>query len=185
MRKFHIPTKEEVPERDRKRFYVLEENMGKVPNVYAFLTHSETALGSFLAFNGTPTAFCAQEVEIVSLITSQINRCQYCLSAHSLMAKNTGLTDEQIIEIRKGNVPFNQKWDTLAKMTCEMVNHHGEVRPETIDRFYEAGYTDAHLVDLVMVIARTIITNYTNNVIHTPLDFPEVPVLVCDCDCGK
>lgn len=185
MRKFHIPTKEEVKEHDRRIFYALEESIGFVPNVYAFMAHSDTALKSYLAFAQTPTMFSPQEAEIIHLITSQVNQCHYCLCAHSALAKKAGLTDEQIIEIRKGNVPFNEKWEALAKFVCEMVNRKGDVRPETTDRFYEAGYTDAHLVDLVMLIAGTVATNYINNIVHTPVDFPETPVIVCNCDCKK
>lgn len=185
MRKFHIPTKEEVKEHNRKIFYVLEESIGFVPNIYAFMAHSDTALKSYLAFAQTLTAFCASEVEIIHLITSQINQCQYCLSAHTALAKKAGLTEEQIIEIRKGNIPFDEKWAALARFTCEMVNRKGYVTPETTDRFYNAGYTDAHLVDLVMLVAGTVATNYINNMVRTPVDFPEVAILICNCDCRE
>lgn len=185
MRKFHIPTKEEVAEHDRKIFFELEKSIGFIPNLYAFMAHSDTALKSFLTFSSTPTVFTHQETEIIHLITSQINNCQYCLSGHTFLAKKTGLTDEQIIEIRKGNVSFNQKWNTLARMTCEIVNRRGDATPETVTHFYEAGYTDSHLVDLVMLIAQTTATNYINTLSRIPVDFPEVPVLICKCDCGK
>ena len=185
MKKFYIPTKEEVKEHDRKIFYALEQSMGFVPNIYAFMAHSDTALKSYLTFSGTPTVFCPQEAEIIHLVVSQIDKCQYCLSAHTALAKKAGLTDEQIIGIRKTAVPFNEKWDVLAKFTCEMMNRKGNVRPETMDRFFGVGYTDAHLVDLVMLIAGTVATNFINNVTHNPIDFPEAPVVVWECDCGK
>lgn len=184
-RKFTIPTKNDVPEHDRKIFYLLEESIGFVPNVYAFLSHSRTALKSFLTFGRTPTAFTDKEAEVIHLITSQIDGCQYCLSAHTASAKKEGLTDEQIIEIRKGNITFDPKLAVLGRFTCEMVNNRGMVTPQTVEHFYGAGYTDAHLVDLVMLVARTTATNYINNITQNPIDFPEVPVIVCDCDCKR
>ena len=96
-----------------------------------------------------------------------------------------GLSDKQIEAIRKGNVTWDKKLDILVDFTCELVTNRGKVSPEMIDRFYQAGYTDACLVDLVMLVGMTTITNYLNNATWIPVDFPEAPVIICKCDCKK
>ncbi len=44
--------------------------------------------------------------EIVALAVGQANKCQYCLSAHTLMGKGAGLDDGHIMEVI-GNVAHN------------------------------------------------------------------------------
>ena len=83
------------------------------------------------------------------------------------------MSDKQIEAIRKGNVTWDEKLDTLVDFTCELVTNQGKVGPEMIGRFYQAGYTDACLVDLVMLVGMTTITNYLNNATWIPVDFPE------------
>lgn len=182
-REFKVPKKEEILEHDRKLLYALEKSMGFVPNIYAFMTHSETALKRFLDFMDVPTVFDPIQTEAIHLVTSQVNQNPYCLAAHTALAKANGLTDQQIEAIRKGNVTWDEKLNILVDFTCELVTNRGKVRPEMIDRFYQVGYTDACLVDLNMLVGMTTITNYINNATWIPVDFPEAPVIICNCDC--
>ena len=184
-REFKVPKIEEVLEHDRRLLYALQQSMGFVPNVYAFMTRSGTALRRFLDFMDVSTVFDRVQTEAIHLVTSQVNQNPYCLAAHTALAKETGLTDKQIEAIRKGNVTWDEKLDTLVDFTCELVTNRGKVGPEMIGRFYQAGYTDACLVDLVMLVGMTTITNYLNNVTWIPVDFPEAPVIICKCDCKE
>ena len=184
-REFKVPKIEEVLEHDRRLLYALQQSMGFVPNVYAFMTRSGTALRRFLVFMDVSTVFDRVQTEAIHLMTSQVNQNPYCLAAHTALAKETGLTDKQIEAIRKGNVTWDKKLDILVDFTCELVTNRGKVSPEMIDRFYQAGYTDACLVDLVMLVGMTTITNYLNNVTWIPVDFPEAPVIICKCDCKE
>lgn len=184
-REFKVPHKEEVLEHNRRLLYALEQSLGFIPNIYAFMTHSETALKRFLDFMNVPTVFNEQETEAIHLVTSQVNQNPYCLAAHTALAKEAGLTEQQIENIRKGNVRDDEKFGVLVDFTCQLVSNRGKVTPELTERFYEVGYTDAHLVDLIMLAGMTTITNYINNVTNIPIDFPEAPVIICNCDCKK
>lgn len=184
-RKFEVPRIEQVLEHDRKLLYAIQQSMGFVPNIYAFMTRSETALKRFLDFMDVSTVFNPVQTEAIHLVTSQVNQNPYCLAAHTALAREVGLTEEQIEAVRKGNVTWDEKLDALVDFTCELVTNRGKVSPEMIDRFYQAGYTDACLVDLVMLVGMTTITNYINNATWIPVDFPEAPVIICNCDCKK
>ncbi len=69
-REFRVPKMEEIQERDRKLLYALEKSLGFVPNVYAFMTRSETALNRFLQFTDVPTVFNRIQAEAIHLVTS-------------------------------------------------------------------------------------------------------------------
>lgn len=184
-REFRVPRKEEALEHDRRLLYALEQSMGFVPNVYAFMTRSETALKRFLDFMDVPTVFNPVETEAIHLVCSQVNQNPYCLAAHTALAKQAGLTEAEIEDIRKGNVRHNEKFGVLVDFTCELVTKRGKVSSGMTERFYNVGYTDAHLVDLIMLVGMTTITNYLNNVTLLPVDFPPAPEIICNCDCKE
>ena len=79
---FNVPTKSEVSESNQAIFDQLEKQIGFVPNLYAFYAKNETALADYLALQSRKTTLKAKEKEVVNLVTSQINGCRYCQSAH-------------------------------------------------------------------------------------------------------
>lgn len=185
MKKFEIPTREQVSPNNQKVFDTLKSALGFVPNVYAFIAHSPDALESYLRFDKGKTSLSAKEKEVVNLVTSQVSNCEYCLSAHSANAKTLGFTEEQILGIRKGEIPFDAKLDTLAKFTCEIVKNLGRVQPESIEKFYKAGYTDENLVDVILTVSKIMVTNLLNNITQVSVDFlPKAPKIEGGCTCG-
>lgn len=172
MKHFNVPEINQVPEENAKTLESLKKSLGFVPNVYAFLANSAYGMPAYLELTKKKLAFTPKEKEVISLTASEIRKCKYCLSAHTQTAKKSGFTDEQIIEIRKGEISFNPKFASLAEMTKSIINHNGNVDAQTIDNFYDNGYTDAQLVDLTIAIAIISITNYLNNVTKIPVDFP-------------
>ncbi|HLN96310.1 MAG TPA: carboxymuconolactone decarboxylase family protein, partial [Flavobacterium sp.] len=96
-----------------------------VPNLYAVMALSETALGNYLAFQNAKTSFTNKEKQAVNLVVSQVNECHYCQSAHTLLGKMNGLTEEQTIEIRKGGASFDPKLDALVTLAKDITAHKG------------------------------------------------------------
>lgn len=114
----------------------------------------------------------AKEREVINLVTSQINGCRYCQSAHTVIGKMNGFTDEQILEIRKGTASFDSKLDALAKFTASVVANRGKATEESKNNFFAAGYNEANLVDVIIVVGDKIISNYIHNLTEFEIDFP-------------
>ena len=171
-RVFTVPAKEDVTPANQVIFDKLQKGVGFVPNLSAFFAKSETALGDYLAFQNRKSTLSNKEKEVVNLVTSQINGCRYCQSAHTFLGKLHGFSDEQILELRKGAASFNPKLDALAKFTASIVNNKGHVADDIKEDFFAAGYTEANLVDLIIVVGDKIISNYLHNLTHLPIDFP-------------
>ena len=177
MSKFEIPRNEEIPEGNQRILNDLKMAFGFIPNVYAFIAYSPVALKSYLKFTREKTSLSDKEAEAIYLATSQVNECLYCLSAHTVLAKAAGLTEEQILELRGGKASFDPKLDALATLTRDIVESRGKVSDEKLKHFYVAGYTNRHLVDTVLLISQVIVTNFINNITHNKIDFPEAPRL--------
>ncbi len=177
MSDFKIPTREEVSANNQQIFDDLKSKLGFVPNLYAYYAKNETALGDYLGFQGRKTTLKAKEKEVVNLVTSQINGCRYCQSAHTVLGKMNGFTDEQVIELRKGSASFDAKLDALVKLTAAVVENRGKVSQEVKDSFFAAGYTEANLIDVVIAVGDKVISNYIHNLADFAIDFPEAPEL--------
>ncbi len=169
---FTIPTKAEVSETNQSLFDNLQKGLGFVPNLYAYFAKSETALGDYLALQNRKSSLRAKEREVINLVTSQINGCRYCQSAHTVIGKMNGFTDEQILEIRKGTASFDSKLDALAKFTASVVANRGKATEESKNNFFAAGYNEANLIDVVIVVGDKIISNYIHNLTEFEIDFP-------------
>lgn len=104
MKNFTVPTREQVSASNQTIFDNLNKALGFVPNLYAMMAHSNNGLAKFLAYQNTKTSLTNKEKEAVNLIVSQVNGCNYCQSAHTVIGKMNGFTDEELINIRKGNL---------------------------------------------------------------------------------
>lgn len=172
MTKFTIPNRGEVSENNQAIFDNLQKGLGFVPNLYAYYAKNETALGDYLTLQNRKSTLNAKEKEVINLVTSQINGCRYCQSAHTALGKMYGFTDEQVIELRKGNASFDSKLDALAKFTASIVENRGKATEESKVALFVAGYTEANLIDVVIAVGDKTISNYIHNVADFPIDFP-------------
>ncbi|EPR66379.1 carboxymuconolactone decarboxylase family protein [Cyclobacterium qasimii] len=174
---FKVPARSEVSESNQAIFDQLGKQIGFVPNLYAFFAKNETALPDYLALQGRKTSLKAKEKELVNLVTSQINGCRYCQSAHTALGKMNGFSHEQILEIRGGSASFDEKLDALVKFTAATVSNHGKVEESVKEAFFAAGYNEATLIDVVILIGDKIMSNYLHNLAGFEIDFPLAPEL--------
>jgi alkylhydroperoxidase family enzyme len=132
-----------------------------VPNLYATFGYSENSLGTFLTLLNAKSSLSKKECEIV-------NDCRYCQSAHTILGKMNGFTDEQILEIRTAEASFDAKLNALAVFVKEAPENRGHASAESVENFFAAGYTNESLVDVLMVIVDKIISNYLHAVTQIP-----------------
>jgi AhpD family alkylhydroperoxidase len=172
MANFQVPEREEVSASNQEIFDNLKKGLGMVPNLYAVMALSDTALGNYLAFQNAKTTFSNKEKQAVNLVVSQVNECLYCQSAHTLLGKMNGLTEEQTIEIRKGGASFDNKLNVLVKLAKEITTNKGFASKEAVDDFINAGYTKGQVVELVFLVAEKTAMNYVHAITKVEIDFP-------------
>jgi len=171
-RTFTVPTKADVSESNQAIFDNLHKMIGFVPNLYAYFAKNETALADYLALQNRKSTLRAKEREIINLVTSQVNDCRYCQSAHTVFGKMNGFTEEEVLEIRKGSAAFDSKLDALVKFTFSVVENRGRATDESKEAFFAAGYTEANMIDVVIVVGDKTISNYIHNLTHFEIDWP-------------
>ncbi|MBV8603592.1 MAG: carboxymuconolactone decarboxylase family protein [Pelomonas sp.] len=172
-----VPHREDVSVANQALFDKLEAALGRVPNLYATFAHSEPALANYLALQYARSSIAGKAREVVNLVASQVNACEYCLAAHTAVGRAQGFDELQLIEIRCGRASFDPRLDALARLTYDIVERRGHADPAVVDAFFAAGWTPANLVDVIVAIGDKTITNYLHATTRVPVDFPPAPVL--------
>lgn len=174
---FPVPTRDEVSPDNQQLFDALRKQIGFVPNLYAVFAHSPTALGDYLALQNRKSSLRAKERELVNLVVSEVNACDYCRAAHTAIGKLQGFTDEQILAIRGGSAGWDARLDALARFVKEVAVTRGHPAPASTAALLAAGYTREQVVDIVITIGDKVISNYLHGVGNFAVDFPPAPAL--------
>jgi uncharacterized peroxidase-related enzyme len=156
----------------------VKSKLGLVPNMTRAMAVSPPVLDAYLGFSGAlgHGVLPARVREQLALDVSEDNRCDYCVSAHSAIGKRAGLTDQEILDSRRG-ASADPKTDALLRFARTVVAMRGVVDDADIAAVRDAGYGDAEIAEVVAHVALNIFTNYFNNVAGTTIDFPKAPAL--------
>ena len=151
-----------------------QKQVGFIPNMYSNMVHSPAVLDTYLdgyaAFR-KDSGFTPVEQEVVFLVISRENGCEYCVSAHSFLAdKASGVPTAITDAIRDGRSLTDAKLEALADLTRTMVNSRGLPGRVQVERFLSAGYSERQILEIVLAIAVKTLSNYTNHLFHTALD---------------
>lgn len=172
MTHFNVPTKEEVNTKNQAIFNNLENALGFVPNLYATYAHSENALENYLTLSNAKTSLKAKEKEVVNLAVSEVNKCNYCLAAHTAIGKMNGFNDEQILELRSGSASFDNKLNALAALAKNITENRGVAEETVVEDFFNAGWSKENLIDTIVLVGDKTISNYLHKTTNVPIDFP-------------
>jgi len=177
-RKFKVPTRNEVAPEAQTTFDFLTKAAGKVPNLYATIGYSANALNSYMAYVQAQAkgSFHGKEREAVYLIVSQLNGCEYCLASHTASAIRFGWTEDETLALRSGTYPKGY-WQLIYKIIKSVIDHKGEVADDLLNEFFESGYTEKELMDLMVLINLMTFTNYAYRLTKIPVDFPAAKTL--------
>ena len=83
-----------------------------------------------------------------------------------------GFTEEQVLEIRKGGASFDAKLDALAKFVKAVVENKAKIADEVKENFFNAGYSEANMIDVIIIVGDKIISNYIHALTGLEIDFP-------------
>ena len=153
----------------------VQAKLGMKPNLMRTLAASPAALDAYLAFNDALAGgmLDAKLREQIAIAVANDNGCGYCLSAHTLLGKMSGLGASEMTDAQR-YMAGESRTDAALKFAHEIVKQRGEVTDDAVERVRAAGYSDGEIAEIVANVALNIFTNYFNNVAHTEIDFPKV-----------
>ena len=143
-------------------------------NIFKGLAAHPPVLQAFLGFVGGVKeghALTAKEQEVVALVCGQERNCEYCLAAHTQIAKGAGIDADLALEIRRGTAP-DDRLNAVGDLTRAIIESKGFVTDAQLDAFRGAGFDDKAVIEVVAHVAINTFTSFYNHVNDTEVDFP-------------
>jgi uncharacterized peroxidase-related enzyme len=165
---------DEATETQKELLTITKKEYKMIPNMYRAMVNNPVLLKSYMdAYKGfrTESNFSSVEQEVVFLTISVENNCSYCMAAHSIIADLVSKVPPNITDaIRTGDEIPDAKLKSLREFTSIMLNKRGNPSEEDVRLFFENGYNEQHILDIILAISIKTISNYTNHIFHTEID---------------
>jgi AhpD family alkylhydroperoxidase len=111
--------------------------------------------------------------EQIALAVADANACDYCLSAHSVLGHNAGLSPDDIVASRDGRAA-DARTEAALQFARAIVERRGAVTDRELARVRAAGFGDGESTEIIAHVGLNVFTNYFNRAVHTEIDFPHV-----------
>jgi uncharacterized peroxidase-related enzyme len=148
---------------------------GSTPNMFKAVSNSPAALksiwGSFGALGGGKLG--AKLGEQIAVAIANRNRCEYCLSAHTLLGKNAGVSAQDMALAQVGK-SSDAKTQAALSFALKIVEQRAAIAASDVAAVRAVGYSDEDIMEIMAHVALNIFTNYVNVAFDVPVDFPEV-----------
>ncbi len=163
-----------APVASRPLLEAVKKQLGSVPNLFRLVANSPAALEGYLGMHGAlgKGTLPAPTRERIALAVAEINGCNYCLAAHTYLARNLARLDDAEIAANRAGGSRDPKADAAVRFAAAVGRERGHVRAEDLAAVRAAGYDDAQIIEIVQHVALNTWTNYVNEVAQTDIDFP-------------
>ncbi len=167
----NTPALETLPDAMKKLLRYTQDNMGFVHNFYrAFSVSPAHALG-FAAYFGAlfdekKSELSARERELIIVVVSAENRCEFCLVSHAAALREiTGdPTFVETVSINYRRADLTDRERLLADFAVRVTRESYALDKNDLDPLRALGLTDAGIMEVVEIIATF---NYTNRLANT------------------
>ena len=173
------PVERNTNTKTRELWDEVEKKMGMVPNMVATMAQSPAVVKAYLdGVQDLARGSLSNELrQQISLVVSETNQCDYCVSAHTFFGDKAGLDESELLDARHGS-SSNRKTNAALTFARKIIEDRGHVSDEDLEQIRQAGYSDGEIAEIVANVCMTTFTNYFNQVAGTEVDFPYVPLLV-------
>jgi len=149
-----------------------EQLFGFVPNLIAVLAESPSSVDAYLKLNSLfdATSFSSVERQVIILTISRYAGCQYCLAAHSTIAKTLKVSDDRVNAIIYGHPITDPALEALRIFTRMVVEKQGRLANWDLTNFYQAGYNKQQVLEVILGVSFMTLSNYANHITDPPID---------------
>ena len=150
----------------------VQKSWGFIPNLHRVLAESPAALEAYATLWGIAekTGFTPQERNIVYIAIIYENECTYCMAGHTNLSRMAKVEPEAISAVREGRPIADSKLEALRQFAAKVTRNRGVVNEADVSAFKAAGYDNRAMLDVLVLAATKLISNYANHFAQTPLD---------------
>jgi len=167
---------DEATGKTKELFAAIQGKLGMVPNMMRTMGNSPALLEGYLNLSGALAhgALGVKTGELLALVVSESNSCDYCLSAHSFIGEKLAHIDTNSLHNARHATAADAKTDAALKFAVILLEKKGLVNNEDVNAVKAAGLTEGEIGEIVGHVALNVLTNYFNNTANTVIDFPVV-----------
>jgi len=143
---------------------------GNVPNMFRVMAHRpeifSTMQAHFAAVLNTGTVPTRLK-ELIIVRTSQLNETPYCLASHTILARNLGWTDDQLVHL--ADWPHRDDFTSAEKAALQLAETvTRDAHALSDEQFTELRgfYSEGEIVELLCAIGLFNYFNRFNNALH-------------------
>jgi uncharacterized peroxidase-related enzyme len=175
MPRIPIPGRDEAPAESQPILDTVNEILGFVPNLQRLMSISPNALAGWASLMGSLSkTLDVKTRDGIALVVSEADGCNYCLAAHSYISTNLAKIPPEEIALNRQGRSSDPKRQAAIAFAKTLIEKRGKVSDEGFMAVKAAGWTDANIVEMIALAAQFLLTNFMNNAVQTPIDFPEV-----------
>jgi uncharacterized peroxidase-related enzyme len=176
MNRVPLTTSADAPADSRATLQQIQSAFGTTPNMFRAVANSPAALqslwGAFAALGGSGR-LPARLTEQLAVAIADRNGCEYCLAAHTALGRKAGASAADLADAQAGRSADPRTAAALA-FALQVVEQRGQLGEAQVVAVRGAGFDDGEIVELLAHVALNLFTNYTNNALAVPVDFPKV-----------
>src|SRR6201987_728849 len=150
----------------------VQKSWGFVPNLHRVLAESPAALEAYSTLWGIAekTSFTPQERNIVYLAIIYENEGTYCMAGHTNLSRMAQVEPEAISAVGEGRPIADAKLEARPHFPAKLTGQRAVVSQPDVPAFKAAGYDNQSVLDVLVLAATKLISNYTNHLAETPND---------------
>lgn len=178
MARIKVPHLVTMASKSKELLELVNRRLGMISNMHQHMALSPTVLEAYINI-GTSVSNISLEDKIrecIALAVSEKNKCEYCVSAHSVRASRIGLSPDAIKKARSGKAR-DPKANAAVKLALASIEKNGKVSEEDIAKAKDKGVSDKEIVEVIALACFTLFTNYFNLALQPEMDFPRVELL--------
>jgi alkylhydroperoxidase family enzyme len=174
MTSLKIHSIESAPEDSKAPLEQSLKTNGMIPGLHGVLAGSPSLLKAYQHLHDlfTKSSLNKEELTVVWQTINVEHECHYCVPAHTGIAHMMNVDPSLTEALRNRSEMPTKKLQALQDMTLKMLKNRGQVSQEDLDAFYEVGYGEQQILDIILGLAQKTISNYTNHIANTPVDEP-------------
>lgn len=174
MTDFKLHDADTAPEGSKPLLKKSKDDFGMIPNLHAVFAEAPGALEAYQKLHQLvlDSSFNAEEKTVLWQTISVENGCRYCVAAHSGIARSMKVSEELDDALRDEQPLPDKKLEALRDFVLAVMRKRGEVSDKDLKAFFDAGYENRQVLEVMLGLAQKTLSNYTNHIAKTPVDKP-------------
>lgn len=148
------------------------KTFGMIPGLHAVMAEAPGVLEGYKELHRLvlESSFDNDEKTVLWQTINVEHGCHSCVPAHTGIAKSMKVPEDITNALRDETPLPSDKLEALRRFTLAVVRNRGNISREALQAFYEAGYTQRQVLEVILGVSQKVMSNYINSIAETPVD---------------